>query len=38
MTCLDGPCDWVAWTFPAAMLVALIGLAILAFWPRPPRH
>ncbi|MDQ8040639.1 hypothetical protein RDI86_02095 [Cellulosimicrobium sp. XJ-DQ-B-000] len=29
---------WTVWIYPGAMLVALIGLAVMAFWPRPPKH
>lgn len=29
---------WTAWIYPAAMLIALIGLAAMAFFPRPPKH
>lgn len=38
---ISGPFDgqtWVAWIPPAAVLVALIGLAVISFWPRPPKH
>lgn len=30
--------DWVAWIPPASVFVALVGLAILGIFPRPPRH
>lgn len=35
---MNSPNDWLAWFPPACVLVALIGLAILGFFPRPPRH
>lgn len=35
---MDSPNDWLAWVVPGVFAAALIGLAIISFWPRPPRH
>lgn len=35
---MDSPHEWLAWFPPACVLAGLIGLAILGFFPRPPRH
>lgn len=32
------PNDWVAWIPPACVLTALLALAVMGFFPRPPRH